>query len=237
MKTMAKKKRVLLKLSGEAFLGSQKFGIDPEFTNRVAKEIAELSKKYEIAVTIGGGNFFRGTTAEAHGMDRAAGDYAGMLATVINALVLQNAIVKEGVEARVMTALNMNEVAEPYIRQRALHHLERGYVVIFAAGTGNPFFTSDMAAALRALEVGASAVYKATKVDGVYTNDPVKHKSAKKYDEISYAEVLSKNLKFMDPSAVALLGEHKIPIILFSLKTPGNIERAFRGDRVGTVIK
>lgn len=237
-KEMPKAQRVLLKLSGEALMGSQPYGIDPEVVKQVAKEIKEVaSKGVEIAVVIGGGNIYRGVAATAGGMERASADYMGMLATVLNALALQNSLEKMGVSTRVQSAIEMKELAEPYIRRKAVRHLEKKRVVIFAAGTGNPYFTTDTAAALRAMEIGAEVILKATKVDGIYDSDPVKNKNAIKYNELSYLEVLQKGLKVMDATAISLCMDNNLPIIVFSLKQPGNIAKAISGKKVGTTVR
>lgn len=233
-----KYKRVLLKLSGEALMGNEPYGIDPDVVIKVAREIGALTKKgVELAVVIGGGNIYRGLAATARGMERASADYMGMLATVLNALALQNSLEKEGIATRVLSAIEMKELAEPYIRRRAVRHLEKQRVVIFAAGTGNPYFTTDTAAALRAMEIGAEVILKATKVDGVYSADPVKDKGAVKYDELTYIEVLQKRLKVMDATAISLCMDNSLPIIVFSLKTPGNIMKAVSGRKVGTIVR
>jgi uridylate kinase len=230
-------RRVLLKLSGEALMGDQGFGIDPAVTSRIAADIAEVQRLgVEIAVVIGGGNIFRGVAASARGMDRATGDYMGMLATVINALALQDALEHAGVTTRVLTAVEMRAVAEPFIRRRAMRHLEKGRVVIFAAGTGNPYFTTDTAAALRAMEIKADAILKATKVDGIYTADPVTHPDATRFDRISYLQVLELGLGVMDSTAISLCMDNRLPIVVFNLNTPGNIRRAVLGEPVGSVV-
>jgi uridylate kinase len=237
--TSKKYKRILLKLSGEALMGREPYGIDPAVVEVVAREIREVVDKdgIEIAVVIGGGNIFRGLAASASGMERASADYMGMLATVLNALALQNSLEKHGVSTRVQSAIEMKELAEPYIRRRAVRHLEKGRVVIFAAGTGNPYFTTDTAAALRAMEIGAEVILKATKVDGVYTADPVLDKNAKKYDELTYIEVLQEGLKVMDATAISLCMDNDLPIIVFNLKKPGNIRRVLQGGKVGTIVR
>jgi len=233
-----KYKRVLLKLSGEALMGAEPYGIDPNVVESVAREVkAVAGTGVELAVVIGGGNIFRGLAATATGMERASADYMGMLATVLNSLALQNSLEHIGVETRVLSAIEMKELAEPYIRRRAVRHLEKKRVVIFAAGTGNPYFTTDTAAALRAMEIGAEVIMKATKVDGVYDSDPVKNKDAKKYDELSYIEVLQKGLKVMDATAISLCMDNNLPIIVFNLKTAGNIKKAINGDKVGTIVR
>jgi len=236
-KTRAKYKRAVLKLSGEALMGNRGYGIDPETVDFIAKEIKDsLNLGTEIAIVIGGGNIFRGMEAATKGMERATADYMGMLATVINALALQNSLEKLGIPTRVQSAIEMREVAEPYIRRRALRHLEKGRVVIFAAGTGNPFFTTDTAAALRAIEIGADVIMKATKVDGVYSADPVKFPEAKKFDTITYMEVLKKGLNVMDSTAITLCMDNDLPIVVFNLRGKGNIKKALAGKRVGTLV-
>lgn len=230
-------KRILLKLSGEALMGDQPYGIDPAVANRIAQDVAEIqSLGVQTGVVIGGGNIFRGLAASARGMDRSTGDYMGMLATVINALALQDALEHHGVPTRVLTAIEMRAVAEPFIRRRAVRHLEKGRVVVFAAGTGNPYFTTDTAAALRAMEMKAEVILKATKVDGIYTADPVKHPDATRYDRISYLQVLQERLQVMDATAISLCMDNKLPILVFNLKTPGNIRRVVMGESVGTVV-
>ncbi|MDB5101304.1 MAG: pyrH [Cyanobacteria bacterium RYN_339] len=231
-------KRVLLKLSGEALMGNQAYGIDPAVIQRVALEIRNVVKlEVELALVVGGGNIFRGMAGSAKGMDRATADYMGMLATVMNALALQDGLEKAGVVTRVLSAMEIREVAEPFIRRRALRHLEKGRVTIFAAGTGNPYFTTDTAASLRAAEIGAEVILKATKVDGIYDRDPMKDpENAVKYDQLTYMEALTKELKVMDATAIALCKENSIPLIVFDLARPGNIERAVRGERIGTLV-
>lgn len=231
-------KRILLKLSGEALAGPQGYGIDPETIQQIARDVAEVFRAgYEIGIVIGGGNIFRGIAASAHGMDRASSDYMGMLATCINALALQDALEKIEVDTRVQSAIEMAEIAESYIRRRAIRHLEKGRIVIFAGGTGNPFFTTDTAASLRAMEIGADVIFKATKVDGIYDKDPMKHTDAVKWDELTYIDVLSKRLEVMDSTAISLCMDNKLPILTFNLKTKGNILRAAKGDKIGTLIK
>ncbi|MEO2068967.1 MAG: UMP kinase [Desulfurobacteriaceae bacterium] len=233
-----KYKRVLLKLSGEALQGSKSYGIDPEFLRRLAQEIKRVvDLGVEIAIVIGGGNIFRGVSGATQGMDRATADYMGMLATVINALALQDALEKEGLHTRVLTAIEMREIAEPYIRRRAIRHLEKGRVVIFGAGTGNPFFTTDTAAALRAAEINADVLLKATKVDGIYTADPEKDKNAKKLDKLSYKEVITNGIKVMDSAAVSLCMENRIPIIVFDVRKPGNLEKVVKGESIGSLVE
>lgn len=230
-------KRAVIKLSGEALMGNRGYGIDPETVDFIAGEIKDgLKLGCEIAVVIGGGNIFRGMEAATKGMERATADYMGMLATVINALALQNSLEKLGVPTRVQSAIEMREVAEPYIRRKALRHLEKGRVVIFAAGTGNPFFTTDTAAALRAIEIGAEVIMKATKVDGVYSADPVKFPDAKKYDKITYMEVLKRGLNVMDSTAITLCMDNDLPIVVFNLRGKGNIKKALSGKSIGTLV-
>ena len=233
----SKYKRVLLKISGEALLGDGGYGIDPVITAGIAAQIKEVIEMgVEIAVVVGGGNFWRGTSASANGMDRNTADHIGMLATIMNALGLQNALEKIGVFTRVQTAISMQEVAEPFIRRRAVRHLEKKRVVIFAGGTGNPYFTTDTAAALRALEIDAEIIFKATKVDGVYDKDPLKYKDAKKFDSLTHIEVLSKNLRVMDSTAISLCRENDLPIIVFDLTMPGNIKGVIMGKKIGTLV-
>ena len=230
--------RVLLKLSGEALMGEQAFGIDPAVTTQIAREIGEIQQLgVQTGVVIGGGNLFRGLAASARGMDRATADYMGMLATVINALALQDALEHNNVMTRVATAIEMRAVAEPFIRRRAVRHLEKGRVVVFAAGTGNPYFTTDTAAALRAMEMKADVILKGTKVDGIYTADPMVHPDATKYDEISYLKVLERGLKVMDATAISLCMDNKLPIVVFNLRTPGNLRRVIMGEGVGTTVR
>jgi uridylate kinase len=226
-----------LKLSGEALMGDQNYGIDPAVATSIAQDIAEIQALgVQTAVVIGGGNIFRGLAASARGMDRSTGDYMGMLATVINALALQDALEHNGVATRVLTAIEMRAVAEPFIRRRAVRHLEKGRVVVFAAGTGNPYFTTDTAAALRAMEMKAEVILKGTKVDGIYTADPVKDPQATRYDTISYLQVLQERLQVMDATAISLCMDNKLPILVFNLKTPGNIRRVVMGDAIGTIV-
>jgi uridylate kinase len=230
--------RVLLKLSGEALMGNQNSGVDPAMASRIAEEIAELhALGVQVAATVGGGNIVRGISVSAAGMDRVSGDYMGMLATVINALALQNALEQKGVYTRVQSAIEMKAVAEPFIRRRAIRHLEKGRVVIFAAGTGNPYFSTDTAAALRAMEIGAEAILKATKVDGIYDSDPLLNPSAKLFDKLTYLEVLEKGLRVMDTTAVSLCMENKLPIVVFNLLRRGNIKDVVLGAKVGSVIQ
>ena len=229
--------RVLLKLSGEALMGEQQFGIDPAVTTQIAKDIHEIQQLgVQTAVVIGGGNLFRGLAASAKGMDRATADYMGMLATVINGLAMQDALEHHGVPTRVASAIEMRAVAEPFIRRRAVRHLEKGRVVIFAAGTGNPYFTTDTAAALRAMEMKADVILKATKVDGIYTADPMIDPHATKYDNISYLKVLEQGLKVMDATAISLCMDNKLPIVVFNLRTGGNLRRVIMGEAVGTTV-
>jgi len=229
--------RVLLKISGEALLGERQYGVDPAFCAFIAGQIADArAAGVQVGIVVGGGNIFRGLAAAARGMDRATGDYIGMLATVMNGLALQDALERVGVPTRVMTAIAMNEVAEPYIRRRAIRHLEKGRVAIFVAGTGNPYFTTDTAAALRAVEIGASVLLKATKVDGVYEADPATHPDARRYTELTFADVLVKRLAVLDTTAVSLCMENDLPIIVFDLNQPDNVRRAAVGEQVGTRI-
>jgi len=230
-------RRILLKLSGEALMGEQAFGIDPAVTTQIAKDISEIQGLgVETAVVIGGGNLFRGLAASAKGMDRATADYMGMLATVINALALQDALEHVGIVTRVATAIEMRAVAEPFIRRRAVRHLEKGRVVVFAAGTGNPYFTTDTAAALRAMEMKADVILKGTKVDGIYTADPLLDPAATKFSEISYLQVLEQRLKVMDATAISLCMDNKLPIVVFNLRTAGNLRRVIAGEAVGTKV-
>jgi uridylate kinase len=230
-------RRVLLKLSGEALMGAQPFGIDPAVAAEIARDIAEVrALGVELAIVIGGGNIFRGVAASARGMDRATADYMGMLATCINALALQDALEHEGVVTRTVTAIEMRAIAEPFIRRRAMRHLEKGRVVIFAAGTGNPYFTTDTAAALRSMEIKADVLMKATKVDGIYTADPVKVPDAQRFDTISYLDVVVRGLQVMDTTAISLCKDNRMPIIVFNLRTPGHLRRAVLGERVGSLV-
>ncbi|MSO23469.1 MAG: UMP kinase [Acidobacteria bacterium] len=231
-------KRILLKLSGEALMGTQGFGVDPQMAAKVAEELKEVHNLgVEMAIVIGGGNIFRGLKATAQGMDRVSGDLMGMLATVINAIALQDALEKIGVFTRVVSAIEMREVAEPFIRRRALRHLEKKRVVIFAAGTGNPYFSTDTAAALRAMEIKAEVILKATKVDGIYDADPVKVKSATMYTEIKYIDVLRQGLRVMDTTAISLCMDNSLPIIVFNLLQSGNIQRVVTGEKIGTIVR
>jgi len=230
-------KRVLLKLSGEALMGKRSFGIDPEMVSLIASEIKEVvNLGIQLGVVVGGGNIFRGVEANARGMERTSADYMGMLATVINSLALQSALEKLDISTRVQTAIEMKEIAEPYIQRRAIHHLEKGLVVIFAAGTGNPYFTTDTAASLRAMEIKADVIMKATKVDGVYDKDPIVNKDARKFDRISYTEILTKNLKVMDATAISLCRDNQLLIVVFSLQQNGNIKRVICGKPIGTIV-
>ncbi len=229
--------RVLLKLGGEALAGDRGYGIDDVVLARIAGEIQEIrALGCEIALVLGGGNILRGVDASSRGIARATGDYMGMLATVINSLAMQEALEKVEVPTRVMSALTVSQVAEPYIRRRATRHLEKGRVVIFASGTGNPYFTTDTAASLRAMEIGAQAIFKATKVDGIYSADPVKDSTAERYQHLTYLEVLQQNLKVMDSTAISLCMDNHLPIIVFSMLEPGNIQRVVRGEPIGTVV-
>jgi len=230
-------KRVLLKLSGEALMGKRSFGIDPEMVSLIASEIKEIvNLGIQLGVVVGGGNIFRGVEANARGMERTSADYMGMLATVINSLALQSALEKLDVSTRVQSAIEMKEIAEPYIQRRAIHHLEKGLVVIFAAGTGNPYFTTDTAASLRAMEIKADVIMKATKVDGVYDKDPIVNKDARKFDRISYTEILTKNLKVMDATAISLCRDNQLLIVVFDLQQNGNIKRVICGKPIGTIV-
>ena len=230
-------KRTLLKLSGEALMGDQQFGVDPAVATRIAKDVSDIQQLgVETAIVIGGGNIFRGLAASARGMDRATADYMGMLATVINALALQDALEQQGINTRVVTAIEMRAVAEPFIRRRAIRHLEKGRVVIFAAGTGNPYFTTDTAAALRAMEIKADVILKGTKVDGIYSADPMLDAQATKYPTISYLQVLERQLKVMDTTAISLCMDNKLPIVVFNLRQAGNIKRVVLGEQIGTTV-
>ncbi|OLC12390.1 MAG: UMP kinase [Candidatus Rokubacteria bacterium 13_1_40CM_69_27] len=230
-------RRIVLKLSGEALAGSQGYGIDPAVLERIAVETREVvALSVQVAIVIGGGNIFRGVAASADGMDRATADYMGMLATIINALALQGALEKAGLQTRVLSAIEMRAVAEPYIRRRAIRHLEKGRVVIFAAGTGNPFFTTDTAGALRAIEIGADAIMKATKVDGIYSADPKRDSSAERLARTTYRDVLTRRLQVMDTTAISLCMENGLPIIVFDLTKSGNIKRIVLGEPVGSIV-
>jgi len=231
-------RRILLKLSGEALMGEQQYGIDPAVTSQIATDVGEIQALgVQTAIVIGGGNIFRGLAASARGMDRATADYMGMLATVMNALALQDALEHYGITTRVLTAIEMRAVAEPFIRRRAIRHLEKGRVVVFAAGTGNPYFTTDTAAALRAMEIKAEVILKATKVDGIYTADPMKHPEATRIEEITYLQVLDQGLQVMDATAISLCMDNRLPIIVFNLRTPGNLKRAALGESVGSIVR
>ena len=231
-------KRILLKLSGEALMGDRSHGIDPTRIKDYAKEIKEaVDKGIEIAIVIGGGNIFRGVAGASNGIDRVQGDYMGMLATVINGLALQSAIESEGIQTRLQTAIKMEQVAEPYIKRKAVRHLEKGRVVIFSGGTGNPFFTTDTAAVLRAAEINADVILKGTRVDGIYTADPEKDKNAVKYDRITYKDAMNKGLKIMDMTAFALSEDNKLPIIVFDMNTPGNLMKLVLGEDIGTLVE
>jgi uridylate kinase len=230
-------KRILLKVSGEALMGEQNYGIDPEVANQIALDVSEIQGMgVETAIVIGGGNIFRGVAASAKGMDRATADYMGMLATIINALALQDALEKQGVATRVVTAIEMRAIAEPFIRRRAIRHLEKRRVVVFGGGTGNPYFSTDTAAALRAMEIKADVILKATKVDGIYDADPMIHPGASRFDRISYLQVLEQGLKVMDATAISLCMDNGLPIVVFNLRTPGNIKRAVTGETIGSLV-
>ena len=230
-------KRVLLKLSGEALMGEQQFGIDPAVTTRIARDVGDIQAMgVQTSIVIGGGNIFRGVAASVRGMDRATADYMGMLATVINGLALQDALEQQNVVTRVVTAIEMRAVAEPFIRRRAIRHLEKGRVVIFAVGTGNPYFTTDTAAALRAMEIKAEVILKGTKVDGIYTADPMLDPQATKYTTISYLQVLERQLKVMDATAISLCMDNKLPIVVFNLREAGNVRRVVLGEPIGTTV-
>lgn len=230
-------KRILLKLSGEALMGEDSFGINRTVLARMVEEIKSVVELgVQVGIVVGGGNIFRGVALGATGMDRATGDYMGMLATVMNALALQDGFERNGMTARVMSAIKMDEVCEPYIRRRAIKHLEKGYVAIFAAGSGNPYFTTDTAAALRACEIDADCLMKATKVDGIYDSDPAKNPNAVKFDKISYLEVLTKELQVMDAAAISLCKDNEMPLLVFDMTAPGNISRILKGEPVGTLV-
>lgn len=234
---MAKYKRVLLKLSGEALAGNNKSGINTDILDQMAQDVAQVIETgVQLGIVIGGGNIFRGVAASAQGMDRASSDYMGMLATCINALALQDALEKKNLATRVQSAIEMAEIAEPYIRRKAMRHLEKGRIVIFAAGTGNPYFTTDTAAALRAMEINADVILKATKVDGIYDKDPMLHKDAVLFDKLTYIEVLNKGLKVMDSTAISLCMDNNLPIITFNLTKSGNIARVVKGEKIGTIV-
>jgi uridylate kinase len=230
-------KRILLKISGEALAAGQGFGVDPDRVHQIAAELKDLSTLgVQIAIVVGGGNFFRGVAGQAREMDRVSADHMGMLATVINALALQDALEKQGVYTRIMSAIEMNQVAEPFIRRRAIRHLEKNRLVIFAAGTGNPYFSTDTAASLRAMEIKADVILKATKVDGIYDADPVLVKDAKMFDQISYMDVLRKGLQVMDSTAISLCKDNNLPIIIFNLNKTGNIKRVVVGEKIGSLV-
>lgn len=230
-------KRILLKLSGEALMGKKQYGIDSDRLAEYAEEIKKVAEKgVEIAIVIGGGNIFRGLTGAAMGMDRVQGDHMGMLATVINGLALQSALEAQGIQTRLQSAIHINEVAEPFIRRRAMRHLEKGRVVIFGGGTGNPYFTTDSAAVLRAIEIEADVILKGTRVDGIYTSDPEKDKNATKFDSISFADVLLKGLKVMDTTAFTLSQENELPIVVFDMNKKGNLTKLVEGENIGTVV-
>ncbi len=234
----SKYKKILLKLSGEAFLGDRQYGVDPKISDKIANQIKKvIAAKFSLAIVIGGGNIFRGYAASTNGMDRATADYMGMLATLMNALALQDALEKKGLETRVQSAIDASKIAEPYIRRKAVRHMEKGRIVIFAAGTGNPYFSTDTAAALRAVEVHCDVLLKATKVSGVFDKDPKKYKDAKKYKSLSYEEVLDRKLKVMDLSAITLAMENKLPILVFDLLETDSILRVLKGESLGTEIK
>ena len=230
-------KRILLKLSGEALMGDRQYGIDPTRLSEYAKEIKKIvDKNIEVAIVIGGGNIFRGVAGASAGMDRVQGDYMGMLATAINGLALQSALEDTGIQTRLLTAIKMDQVAEPFIKRRAVRHLEKGRVVIFGGGTGNPYFTTDTAAVLRAIEIGAEVILKGTRVDGIYTSDPEKDKNATKFKNITYKDAMAKDLKVMDMTAFALSHENSLPIIVFDMNTKGNLERVISGESIGTKV-
>lgn len=231
-------KRILLKLSGESLMGEKQYGIDIDRVAQYAKDINEVhAQGIEIAIVIGGGNIYRGLSAEKSGMDRVQADYMGMLATVINSMALQDALEKTGVKTRLLTAIKMEQICEPFIRRRAVRHLEKGRIVIFGAGTGNPYFTTDTAASLRAVEINADVVMKGTRVDGIYTADPLKDPAATRFDEITFTEVYKKNLNVMDMTAITLCQENNLPIIVFDMNKPGNFKRIANGDPIGTLVK
>lgn len=235
---MAAYKRVLLKLSGEALMGDQEFGISPSVLHEYAESIAEVhSMGVELGIVIGGGNIFRGIQAAAHGIHKVSGDNMGMLATVINCIAFQNALESHGIETRLQTAITMSQIAEPFIRRRAIRHMEKGRVVLFGAGTGNPYFTTDTAAVLRAIEIEAEVVIKGTRVDGVYDSDPEKNPEAVKFENITFMEVLDKNLRVMDHTAITLCRENKLPILVFDMNTKGNLKKLINGEKIGTIVK
>jgi uridylate kinase len=230
-------RRIVLKLSGEALMGDLQYGIDPEIVQNIAQEVANIVVSgVQVAIVVGGGNIFRGIKGAAAGMDRATADYIGMIATVMNSMTLQDALERNGVPTRVQTAIAMQEVAEPYIRRRAIRHLEKGRVVIFGGGSGNPFFTTDTTAALRAAEIGADVLFKATKVDGIYDSDPRSNPNARRYNTLTYGHVLTQDLRVMDSTAISLCKDNNIPIIVFDLSVPGNISRAVMGEQIGTLV-
>ncbi len=238
MTTHTKYQRVLLKLSGEVLMGETGYGIDPQTINRLAGELIEVRQSgVDLAIVIGGGNIFRGNMGTASGMDRASADYMGMMATVMNAIALQDALERQGGHVRVISALHIKEVAEPYIRRRAVRHLEKGRILVFASGTGNPYFTTDTAASLRAMEIGADVVLKGTKVDGVYTADPAKDSSATRYDTLTFTEALNKQLGVMDATAMSLCRDNAMPIVVFDVTTPGQMLKAVQGEAVGTIVQ
>lgn len=233
-----KYKRILLKLSGESLMGKQQYGIDPERALLYANEVkSAVQSGCEVAVVIGGGNIFRGVDAEGTGIERATGDYMGMMATIMNGLALQSIIEKEGIKTRLLSAIKMEQICEPYIRRRAIRHLEKGRVVIFGAGTGNPYFTTDTAASLRAIEINAQVLLKGTRVDGIYSADPEKDKSAIRYENVSFSEAFSKDLKVMDKTAFTLCQENNMPIIVYDANKPGNLLSVLRGEKIGTIVK
>lgn len=230
-------RRVLLKISGEALMGDLSYGIDPAVVTGIAQEVSEIvANGIQVAIVVGGGNIFRGVKGAAAGMDRATADYIGMIATVMNAMTLQDALEQLGVKTRVQTAISMQEVAEPYIRRRAMRHLEKGRVVVFGAGSGNPFFTTDTTAALRAAEINAEVLFKGTKVDGVYDADPTKNPDAKRFQSLTYSHVLTHDLKVMDSTAISLCKDNSIPIVVFDMSVPGNVKRAVMGEPIGTIV-
>lgn len=233
-----KYKRVLLKLSGESLMGNQKFGIDPDVLEAFAEEVQDAKKELgvEIAIVIGGGNIFRGISGAAKGMDRVQADYMGMLATVINSMALQDALERQGIFTRLMTAIKMEQIAEPFIRRRAIRHMEKGRLVIFGAGTGNPYFTTDTAAVLRAVEIEADAIFKGTRVDGIYDSDPEKNSGAIKFPTISYIDVIQKNLRVMDMTAITLCQENNLPIVVFNMNEKGNLKRVLSGEPIGSIV-
>ena len=238
MKSKPRYNRIVLKLSGEAFQGKHRHGIDTQIISEIASQIKSVKAlKLDVAIVVGGGNIFRGISGTGDGIDRSTADYMGMLATVINGLALQDALEKKGVVTRILTAIEMQELAEPFIKRRAIRHLEKDRVVIFVGGTGNPYFTTDTAAVLRAIEIGAEVILKATKVDGVYSADPLKDKEAKKFNQLKYIDVIKKGLKVMDATAVSLCMDNKLPIIVFNLAKKGNIKKAVLGEKIGTIIK